>query len=89
MCDCLCVTACVFVFQLLSSSAEGCVQQQKILWDALLSVGSELDSLRASGVGMMMMMMTEEEDVKTPLTLLEQYSELLLQSVEKRLQHNM
>ncbi|XP_056621135.1 mitogen-activated protein kinase-binding protein 1-like isoform X2 [Triplophysa dalaica] len=72
---------------LLSSSAEGCVQQQKILWDALLSVGSELDSLRASGVGMMMMM--TEEDGKMPLTLLEQYSELQLQSVEKRLQHNM
>ncbi|KAI7800107.1 putative mitogen-activated protein kinase-binding protein 1-like, partial [Triplophysa rosa] len=54
----------------------------KVLWDALLSVGSELDSVRASGAGMM-------EEGKMTLTLLEQYSELLLQSVEKRLQHNM
>lgn len=69
-------------FQLMSSSAEGCVQQQMILWDALLSVGSELDSVRKSGVVMM-------EEGKTTLALLEQYSELLLQSVEKRLQHNM
>ncbi|XP_073667593.1 mitogen-activated protein kinase-binding protein 1-like [Paramisgurnus dabryanus] len=70
---------------LISDSTESCVQQQQqqqVLWDALLRVGSELDSVRASGPVMV-------GEGKMTVALLEQYSQLLLQSVEKKLHQNM
>ncbi|XP_051500928.1 mitogen-activated protein kinase-binding protein 1-like [Myxocyprinus asiaticus] len=65
-------------------SCAGGVEQQQMLSDVILQVRSELDSVTPAPV--MKTMMMEEE--KNTLTLLEQYSQLLLQSVEKRLQHN-
>ncbi|XP_051951594.1 mitogen-activated protein kinase-binding protein 1-like [Xyrauchen texanus] len=66
-------------------SCAGAVEQQQMLADVLLQVRSELDSVTPAPVMKTMMMMEEE---KNTLSLLEQYSQLLLQSVEKRLQQH-